>query len=95
MSTPAGVTIRTIAHPTVQTDGLRVVAQSRVMTVRLPIGGIVWHRPSAVVVEHGGRVERHPIVDVTRIAQFLVWACALIAWFAIWRWSVRSKEQAS
>jgi len=89
MSTPAGLTIRTIEHPTVQTDGLRVIARSRVLTVRLPFGGFVWHCPSAVVVERGNRVGRHPIVDVTRIAQVVVWACALIAWFAIRGWSAR------
>lgn len=31
---------------------LRVTPESQVLTLRLPFGGAVWHRPTAVIVEH-------------------------------------------
>ncbi len=43
-----------------------VTPQSRVLTFRSRFGGFVWNRPTAVLVERGGKSERVPIVDVTR-----------------------------
>lgn len=45
---------------------MTVTPQSQAFTLRLPFWGFVWNRPVAVLVEEGGRVERVPIVDVTR-----------------------------
>ncbi len=42
----------------------------------------VWNRPVAVLVERAGRVERRPIVDVTRI---LVWTILAAGLLARWR----------
>ncbi len=46
-----------------------VTPQFRVLIVRLPIGGFVWNRPTAVLVEQGGQAKRFPIRDITRITQ--------------------------
>jgi hypothetical protein len=43
-----------------------ITPQSRVLTFRSRFGGFVWNRPTAVLVERGGKTERLPIVDVTR-----------------------------
>lgn len=43
--------------------------QSRTLVVRFRRGGWVWRRPTAVLVEHDGRVERLPIRDLTRYIQ--------------------------
>jgi hypothetical protein len=53
----------------VTVGGLTVTPQSRALVVRLPQGGFVWNRPTAVLVEHDGQARRIPIVDVTRIVQ--------------------------
>ena len=50
-------------------DGVTVMPRSRAVTIRLRNGGLVWNRPTAVVVEQAGRQRRIPIVDVTRILQ--------------------------
>jgi hypothetical protein len=76
---------RTTSGPTVVVGDVRVTPESRVVMVRLPIGALVWNRPSAVVVERAGRVERMPIIDATRIAQVALWACALAAFLALRR----------
>jgi hypothetical protein len=49
--------------------------------LRFPFGGVVWNRPTAVIVERNGRTERVRIVDLTRVIQVSLWASALLAWF--------------
>jgi hypothetical protein len=56
-----------------------VTAQSRALMVRLPKGGLVWNRPTAVLVEHDGQMRRVPIVDVTRILQVGLLGLAVLA----------------
>jgi hypothetical protein len=46
-----------------------VTPQARALVVRLPKGGLVWNRPTAVLVEQNGQVRRIPIVDITRMLQ--------------------------
>jgi hypothetical protein len=46
-----------------------VTPQSRALMVRLSKGGLVWNRPTAVLVEQDGQARRIPIVDITRILQ--------------------------
>src|SRR5260221_316338 len=48
---------------------LTLTPQSQVLIVRFPWGAWVWHRPTAIQVEHNGRVEQLPIVDLTRLIQ--------------------------
>jgi hypothetical protein len=80
---------RTTTGPTVVAGNVRVTPESRAVIVRLPFGAFVWNRPSVVVVERGGRVERLPIVDLTRIAQIGLWVCVLAVFLACRRWPVR------
>jgi hypothetical protein len=75
---------RTTAGPTVVVGNVRATPEARALIVRLPFGGFVWNRPSSVVVERDGRVERLRIVNVTRIAQIALWASVLAA-FLVWR----------
>jgi len=50
---------------------IRLRPQSQALVIRAGQGfGFVWNRPVAVLVEHGEAIERIPIVDVTRVAQF-------------------------
>jgi hypothetical protein len=50
----------------------------RSLTVRLPFGGFVWSRATAVMVERDGRTERVPIPDVTRRIQLAMIGVVLI-----------------
>jgi hypothetical protein len=34
--------------------------------------GVIWNRPTAVLVERDGEVEEHPITDDTRLAQLFL-----------------------
>ena len=54
---------------TIDVGDLRVTPQSQALVVRWPNGGWVWNRPTAVLVEQDGQVERIPVMDVTRIIQ--------------------------
>jgi hypothetical protein len=82
---------RTTTAPTVVVGDVRVTPEARVVSVRLPFGAFVWNRPSSVVVERGGRVERVRIVDVTRLAQVGLGACVLATYLACRRWPGRQK----
>jgi hypothetical protein len=48
---------------------ITVTPRARALVVRLPWGGLVWNRPTAVMVEQAGQVRRIQVVDVTRILQ--------------------------
>ena len=72
--------LRTIRDAPVTVRGITVTPVSKVLSVRLPFAGFVWNRPHAVVVERDGRVERIPILDVTRIVPLGLLALVLVFW---------------
>lgn len=57
----------THAGEPVRAAGAIVTPLAWALTVRLPFGGLVWNTPVAVMVDRDGRIERVPIVDVTRL----------------------------
>jgi hypothetical protein len=60
---------REVSAEPVTVGDVTVTPRSRALVVRLPKGGLVWNRPTAVLVEQDGGVRRIPIIDVTRIVQ--------------------------
>ncbi len=65
----AMVHLQTIAGQPVTVGHDTITPQAQVLTLRTPIGGFVWNRPVAVLVERAERIERHRIRDITRILQ--------------------------
>ena len=63
------VRLRTISGEPISAGGVTVTPLSRALELRLPFGAFVWHRPVALLVRREGRVDRVPIVDVTRRVQ--------------------------
>ena len=62
--------------------GLTVTPESQALVFRWPRGAWVWTRPTAIRVERDdGTTERLPIVDVTRISQWVLGGLAAL--FAI------------
>jgi hypothetical protein len=53
-----------------------VTPRARALVVRLPQGGFVWNRPTAVTVEQAGAVRHVLVVDSTRILQLALLALA-------------------
>ena len=53
----------------VRVGSVTVTPWARALVVRLPRGGFVWNRPTAVLVERAGEVSRIQVWDVTRILQ--------------------------
>jgi hypothetical protein len=58
-----------------------VTPRARALVIRLPQGGFVWNRPTALTVQRAGTVRHTPVVDVTRILQ--LGALALAAAIAV------------
>jgi hypothetical protein len=69
---------QTIASRPVTVGSVTVTPLSRVLTLRTPIGGVAWNRPVAVIVEQEGRVECHPIRDITRVLQLGVMGISVL-----------------
>ncbi|MFW5940874.1 MAG: hypothetical protein ACOC9C_01085 [Chloroflexota bacterium] len=69
---------------TVTAHGYAVTPQAQALSVRLPLGGIVWNRPLAVLVEQDGTTQRIPILDLTRIAQLAIWTTAFLITIIAW-----------
>jgi hypothetical protein len=66
----------TFADPIVVGD-TKITPQAQAFSVRFPFGGIVWNRPTAVLVERDDLTQRIPIVDVTRVAQIVLFGLVL------------------
>jgi hypothetical protein len=67
-----------------------VTPRARALVVRLPQGGLVWNRPTAVMVRRAGAVRQIPVVDVTRLLQLgLLALAAAIA--AARRWNAERR----
>jgi hypothetical protein len=78
----------------VTVDNVTVTPRSRTLVVRLPKGGFVWSRPTAVVVEQDGQARRIPIIDLTRVAQVGLLGLALVRAGASLRGPRRTEEPA-
>jgi hypothetical protein len=63
----------------VTAHGITVTPRSRALVVRSAKGGLVWNRPTAVLVERDGQVRRIPIRDLTRILQVGLLAVTVLA----------------
>jgi hypothetical protein len=70
--------------PVVQVGSTRVTPQSRVIALRLPFGGFVWHRPTSVLVEREGEAARRiPIRDVSIAVQIGFVLVSVVAWLML------------
>ena len=76
------------ANP-VPAAGWTVTGESEVIAITLPRAQLLWHRPTAVIVEREGQARRSAIVDITRIALLAILAVTGIAFFA-WLRRMRS-----
>ncbi len=65
----------TSANP-ITVGGTRLTPRASALTFRWPSGGLVWNRPAAVEVEQNGSTEIIPILDMTRIAQVVLYGLA-------------------
>ena len=70
--------VQTVLGQPVTVNSITVTPQSQALIVRLPIGGFVWNRPTAILVERDGTVKRFPLVDITRILQLWLLGFSLV-----------------
>lgn len=70
--------VQTVSGQPVTVEGVTVTPQSQALIVRLPIGGFVWNRPTAILVERDETAKRFPIVDITRILQLWLLGFSLV-----------------
>lgn len=84
------VQIQTVSGDAAVAGDVKLIPQSRSLTVRCTYGGMVWHRPVAVLVQRDGQEEAIPIVDVTRIAQLGFWGLSVL--FALIAWTVSLRQ---
>lgn len=90
VSLPEGFNVETTVGEPVTARGVTVTPQAQVVSLRLgQNAGFVWNRPTAVLVEREGQVQRIPIVDVTLWAQvgfaLLAGATAILMIFSLKR----------
>jgi hypothetical protein len=67
----------TSANP-ITVEGIRLTPRAAALTFRWPSGGLVWNRPASVQVERNGSTEIIPILDMTRIAQVVLYGLAAL-----------------
>ena len=72
------IELKTVQGTAVATPPLTLIPESQALIIKFPYGGFVWNRPTAVLVKNGDQTERHPIIDVTRLATWSVIGASLI-----------------
>jgi len=72
------IELKTVQGTAVSTPPHPLIPESQALIIKFPFGGFVWQRPTAVLVQNGAQSERHPIVDVTRLATISVMAASLL-----------------
>jgi hypothetical protein len=77
MQDELGVRWETATGEPVTVGNATVTTESQALVVRWPRGGWVWNRPLAITIETDGETRRVPIVDVTRMAQVVLWAASV------------------
>ena len=70
--------VQTVAGQPVIVGDITVTPQSQAIIVRLPIGGFVWNRATAILVEQDGQAQRFLISDITRILQLCLLGFSLV-----------------
>ena len=65
-------------------DDLTVTPESQALIVSLPFGGFVWNRPVAVQLEDASGVRSIPVPDVTRYAQWSLFAASALMAIFVW-----------
>jgi hypothetical protein len=68
---------QTTSSQPVVVDDITLTLQSRVVSLHLPTGRVVWSRPIAVLVGRDGQVKYLPIVDTTRMLQLGLFGLSL------------------
>ena len=69
---------KTMQGTAVATPHYTLIPESQAVVIKFPYGGFVWQRPTAVLVQNGDQTERHPVVDVTRLATWSILAASLL-----------------
>ena len=72
------IQLKTVQETAVSTPQHTLIPESQALIIRFTFGGFVWQRPTAVLMQNGTQTERHPIVDVTRLAMVSVMATSLL-----------------
>ncbi len=83
------------AGPPVTIGQTTVTPWARALIVRLPLGGFVWNRPVAVVVQQDGQTERIPVRDLTRYVELGLLGVGLLLATCRLLIARRRKEKAS
>jgi hypothetical protein len=79
------------SHP-VTAGEVTVTPQAQALIVRKPHAGLVWNRPSAILVEQSGQTQRIPIYDLTRILQLSLFVISAACWIGILLFQSRRRD---
>ncbi len=61
-----------------------ITPQSQAVTVRFPIGGFVWNRPTAVRVSKNNQITIIPITDPTRLVLWTLMGVGVFVSLLVW-----------
>ena len=87
-----GLQIRSQGGSVLSAGSVKAVPYQRAVLYRGKNFGWVWNRPSHLLVETEGRIDRIPIPDLTRRFQALFLGAGLIFLLAGWIYSGKRKE---
>lgn len=81
------ILVETRAGEPIEVGDSKIVPLAKVVRFQKPswLGGVIWNRPVAVVVQTGNDEERViPVRDVTRIAQLAIFGSGLFVILMAW-----------
>ena len=77
------IQLKTVQGTAGHTPHHTLIPESQALVIRFPYGGIVWQRPTAVLIQQNNQTRRVPITDVTRIATWSILGISLLFTFLV------------
>jgi hypothetical protein len=77
------IALQTLSGESFSAGGATVTPQAQAFSLRLPFGGVVYARPTSLLIEQNGERRLVPIVDVTRMVQVALAAAVVVMILAI------------
>lgn len=81
------VQAETHAGDPIEVGDSKIIPLAKVVKLQIPgwLGGVIWNRPVAVVVQTGDDEEQVvPVIDITRVAQLAIFGSGLFVVLMAW-----------
>lgn len=77
------ITWQTKTGNAIEINDVTIIPQAQVLQLKLPFGGLLWNRPTNVMVERNGQIKTFPLIDVTRFALWVIFGLTAVIYLLL------------